>query len=142
VVLVTTFLTSLVIVQCWHRPPILALAFLLFLRLWASRGVVLITTAHFRPRRYPSHLIHRAPAGSQVVAPPNRRDAFLLPSARNARIPPQWRPRARRSRCRPPPSSAGPPGERAGSPRFAAAPSEVSAALLLPIHGDFGLGGL
>jgi KUP system potassium uptake protein len=30
VMLVTTFLTSLVIVLCWHRPPILALAFLLF----------------------------------------------------------------------------------------------------------------
>ncbi|ONL97816.1 Potassium transporter 2 [Zea mays] len=30
VMLVTTFLTSLVIVLCWHRPPLLALAFLLF----------------------------------------------------------------------------------------------------------------
>ncbi|KAL6649884.1 hypothetical protein ACP70R_014108 [Stipagrostis hirtigluma subsp. patula] len=30
VMLVTTFLTSLVIVLCWHRPPVLALAFLLF----------------------------------------------------------------------------------------------------------------
>ncbi|XP_062215658.1 putative potassium transporter 8 isoform X2 [Phragmites australis] len=29
VMLVTTFLTSLVIVLCWHRPPLLALAFLL-----------------------------------------------------------------------------------------------------------------
>ncbi|KAL6902043.1 hypothetical protein ACP4OV_004919 [Aristida adscensionis] len=29
VMLVTTFLTSLVIVLCWHRPPVLALAFLL-----------------------------------------------------------------------------------------------------------------
>jgi KUP system potassium uptake protein len=28
--LVTTFLTSLVIVLCWHRPPLLAFAFLLF----------------------------------------------------------------------------------------------------------------
>jgi hypothetical protein len=40
--LVTTFLTSLVIVLCWHRPPVLALAFLLFfgsieaLYFWAS----------------------------------------------------------------------------------------------------------
>lgn len=30
VMLVTTFLTSLVIVLCWHRPPLLAFAFLLF----------------------------------------------------------------------------------------------------------------
>lgn len=30
VMLVTTFLTSLVIMVCWHKPPLLALAFLLF----------------------------------------------------------------------------------------------------------------
>ena len=30
VMLVTTCLTSLVIVVCWHKPPIIALCFLLF----------------------------------------------------------------------------------------------------------------
>jgi hypothetical protein len=86
----------------------------------------------FSQQHRPSQAARLLLQPSQVVAPPHRRDAFLLPSARNAaapRIPPQWRPRARRFRCRPPPSSAGPPAPGAcnGSPWSTAAPSEVSA---------------
>jgi hypothetical protein len=83
----------------------------------------------------PGFLLQR----SQVVATLPRRPLPLAhprETRQQLASPPQWRPHARRSRCHPPPSTTaagGPPapGPRAGSPRSAAVPLEVSAARLL-----------
>ena len=64
--------------------------------------------------------------------------AFPIPRLRPHQ--PQWRTRARLSRCRPPPSSAAPPAPvlpAARSPPSAAAPSEVSR--LLDLRSPIGL---